>query len=295
MVMAFRSLLITMKTQSIPCFLLLALFSLAVCSPSFSQTLLKRTTFKNDKFDFGVGGTLSVIGAPHGSISIEGWQRPEIEISAEIEVQAPTEAELAKLTEITGFTLDESLGRVSIISMGSHLSSNKGSGKLKLPKNLMGLPFRIDYKLKVPRYCDLEVSGGDGSLSITAVEGAMRINYLKTDAKLEILTGSVVATFGSGTVNVFVPYKNWRARSADVQMATGDLNVYLPPTVNSEIDATILRTGHIENEFTTLKPRNRNIAFTDRAISGKAGNGGVPLRFTVGDGTLKILQSPKPE
>jgi len=284
-----------MKTQTIFRVLLLAAFIVAVCSVSFSQSLLKRTTFKNDKFDFGVGGTVSIIGAPNGSISVEGWQRPEIEISAEIEVQAPTEADLAKLFEVTGFALNEGLGRVAIISVGNHLSGGKGANKVKLPKNLVGLPFRIDYKVKVPHYCDLEINGGDGDLSISGVEGTMRVNYLKTNAKIDILTGSVAATFGTGTVNIIVPYRNWHSRSANVQLATGDMNVYLPPTVSSEIDATILRTGRVENELANLKPRNRNIAFTDRAIYAKAGNGGGPLKFTVGDGTLKIMETPKPE
>ena len=275
--------------------MLLALLCLAMGSAVFSQTLLKRTTYKSDKFDFGAGGTLAVVGAPNGSVTIEGWQRPEIEISAEIELHAPTEAGLAKLAEITGFAVDDTLGKASIISLGSHLSKNGKSKKIKLPKELAGLPFRIDYKIKVPRYCDLEIDGGDGELYVSGVEGTMRINFLKTNARLELVGGSVVGVFGSGKVDVFLPFRNWRGRMADIQVASGDLNVYLPPTISSEIDATVLRTGHIENEFTDLKPKNRKIAFTDRSISAKAGNGGAPLKFTVGDGTLKILHTPKPE
>jgi hypothetical protein len=284
-----------MKIQIATRFLLFAALCCAFAVTSLSQTtLLKRTTSKTDKFDFGAGGTVAIVGAPTGSISIEGWQKPEVEITAEIEMQAPTEADLAKLAEITGFALDQSLGRASIISIGSHLGKSK-SGKSKLPKNLVGLPFRIDYTIKVPRYCDLEVDGGKGDLNITAVEGTMRINYLNTEAHLDLVGGSVTATFGSGTVDVKIPAKNWRGRSADIQMASGDLNVFLPMNISSEIDATVLRTGKIENAFVDWKPRNRNVKFTDQSISAKAGNGGVPLKFTVGDGTLKILQTPKPQ
>ena len=56
--------------------------------------LIKRTAYKTDRFDFGVGGTVSISGAPNGSIRVEGWNNNEIEISAEIELNAATEADL---------------------------------------------------------------------------------------------------------------------------------------------------------------------------------------------------------
>src|SRR5829696_3663973 len=79
---------------------------------------LKRTTYKTDKFDFGSGGTLEITGAPFGSITIEGGNTNEVEISATIEVEAQNEADLTKLTSVTGFVLEESLGRTGITSTG---------------------------------------------------------------------------------------------------------------------------------------------------------------------------------
>src|SRR5215204_5526703 len=101
--------------------LLISLCSVAVFAqpqsksvPNPPKPLLKRTTYKTDKLDFGVGGTLIVAGAPVGSIRVEGWTNREIEISAEIEVEAGTEADLEQLSEITTFALEESLGRTEI-------------------------------------------------------------------------------------------------------------------------------------------------------------------------------------
>src|SRR5258708_31990766 len=73
-----------------------------------SPQLLKRTTTKTDKIDFGSGGTVAIVGAPNGSIRVEGWTKNEVEISAEIELQAETEADLAKLSEVTGYITEES-------------------------------------------------------------------------------------------------------------------------------------------------------------------------------------------
>ena len=77
-------------------------------------------------------------------------------------------------------------------------------------------------------------------------------------------------------------------------MASGELSVELPAGLNAEFDATILRTGKIENGFTGFKPRTRHGEFTDRSIAAKSGTGVTPLKFTVGDGILKILEANRP-
>jgi hypothetical protein len=41
-----------------------------------------------------------------------------------------------------------------------------------------------------------------------------------------------------------------------------------------------------------LKPRVRP-KFTEKSMAAKAGNGGAPLSFTVGDGTLKLTETEK--
>jgi hypothetical protein len=66
--------------------------------------------------------------------------------------------------------------------------------------------------------------------------------------------------------------------------------VQLPLNFNAEVEAAVLRSGQIENSFGELKPKARSVKFTEKSISAKAGSGGVPLKFTVGDGTMKISE-----
>ena len=271
------------------------IFAIAVLSLSTAaqSSLIKRTTSKTDRLDFGAGGTLSVIGAPSGSIRIEGWSNREVEISAEIEIQAATEADLDRLSKVIGFITEESLGRTGIISIGTHDKKYiKGVDK-KFPKTLMGLPFRIDYVIKVPRYCDLQIDGGSGDLSIAGVEGNMKINYLESDAKLTLVGGAVLATIGKGSIDVTIPTRSWRGSFADIQIASGTMNLNLPTGLNADFDANILRTGKIENTFEGFKPKSRKAEFTERSIAAKSGSGSVPLKFTVGDGTMTIKEVGK--
>jgi hypothetical protein len=273
----------------------LALFFAFLGINAFGQTpgLIKRTTYKTDRLDFGVGGTLSVIGAPHGSIKVEGWSNREVEISAEIEIQAPTEADLDLISKVTGFITEESLGRTGIVSIGTHDKKLLKGANKKFPKTLMGLPFRIDYFIKVPQYCDLQIDGGSGALSIAGVEGNMKINYLESDAVMDLVGGGVFATIGKGTIRITIPNRSWRGRFADIQIASGTMDLNLPTGLNADFDAMILRTGKIENSFVGFKPKMRKNEFTEKSIAAKAGTGSTPLKFTVGDGTLRIREIGK--
>jgi hypothetical protein len=261
---------------------------LVLCLSATLHAQLKRTSTKTDKFDFGSGGTLSITGAPAGSIRITGTNRNEVEITAEIEVSAANEADLAMLAELTGFVTDESTGRVIILSTGTHNKLGPKDAWKKFPKRLVNSPFRVDYTISVPRYCDLEIDGGKGDLSVSGVEGNMRINFLDVTAKVEVVGGSTTAVFGSGRADFAFGTKGFRSRSASIQMAKGDLTARIPAAASADIEAVILNTGRLENELTGLKPRDRKVAFTDRSVSGRAGVGGALLKFGVGQGTLRL-------
>jgi len=139
----------------------------------------------------------------------------------------------------------------------------------------------------------VQIDGGKGVLWISGVEGALKLNYLDTNARVELAGGATTATFGTGTVEIVIPNPRWRSAYTDIQLASGQMSVSLPPSLNADVDALILRDGKIENTYADLKPRVRKAEFTDKAVAAKSGNGGSTLKFTVGDGTLKLFTTAK--
>ena len=65
-------------------------------------------------------GPLQLSVRQKAAIHVEAAQQNEIEVNAEITLQAASEADLDTLQKVTTFILDESLGRVSITSLGTH-------------------------------------------------------------------------------------------------------------------------------------------------------------------------------
>lgn len=266
----------------------LALLIFAVSGLANAQS---RTVTKTDRFDFGSGGTVTITGAPKGSISVIGTAKNEIEVTATVTIEGGVAADQAKLAEVTGFVLNESTIRASVGTIGSHNKFGLKKLPKDFPKHLIDMPFRVDYVISVPRYTDLEIDGGKGDLSIKGVEGSMRVNFLETTGYVEVTTGNTVVTIGNGDLDLVFAARGWRGRSANVSIGRGNLIVRLPPNLSAEIDAIVLKTGSIENLIPDLKARDRKIAFTETSMAARAGVGGPSLRFTVGDGSMKLKPS----
>ncbi|MCA1636609.1 MAG: hypothetical protein LC802_23695 [Acidobacteria bacterium] len=252
--------------------------------------LLKRTTTRSEVRRLGYGGSVTIYGAPEGSITVEAWSRSEVEITTDVELSAETEEELSRLAAINGFVIDEDYNHIRVVTTGTHDRKYLKRVARDLPKKLIAMPWKVDYRLKVPAAVDLEIYGGRGPLAIAGVEGAIRLYApTATGATFTLAGGDVEATVGGGPVNVRVPMRNWRGRGMNLRLAIGDLTVELPANFSGDIDAQVLSAGRVENTFTGLAPRERTKP-TERLLEGRAGQGGATLSFTVGSGTLRIKQ-----
>lgn len=251
--------------------------------------LLTRTITRHETRRFFYAGTVTITGAPSGSVTIEGWQRNEVEVSAEIELHAATEEDLSRLAAVNNFVIDEDRNHLRVLTTGTHDRAFMKRAARDFPKSLIGLPWRIDYHIKVPALTDLEVNAGIGPSKLAGVEGTIRLNALQTDANLSLTGGLVSVTIQSGTVNVSVPALGWHGLGADIKLASGNLNVGLMPGFSADINAAVLRTGEVKNAYPNLEPRERN-SITSQSLRARAGNGGATLTFTVGDGTIQIEQ-----
>ena len=235
--------------------------------------LIKRTIIKRETARLGYGGTITLVGAPQGSISIEGWARSEVELTAEIELQAESEADLDRLALVNGFFFEETANHIRILSIGTHDQKYMRRAAKSFPKKLLALPWKIDFRIRVPEICDLEVNAGRGPITLSSVEGSLALTATESVAQLVIRAGVVNATVGSGKLDIKIPVRSWRGSGADIKLAAGEMTVELLPGFNGDIDANILRSGKIEDGYGQLQPRQRN-SITPQMMRARAGAGG---------------------
>ncbi len=253
---------------------------------------LVRTTTRHEVRRLGYGGTLTILGPTSGSITIEAWARAEVDITADIELRADTEADLARLAVVNNFALDEDINHIRVLTTGTHDKAFMRRTAKDFPKKLLGLPWKIDYRIRVPAAVDLEINMGRGAFNLAGVEGSITLTALESDATLALTGGRFAATIGRGSARVKFVGRNWRGSGVEIRLATGNMIVELPANFTADIDASVLRTGAIENTYNALVPRERTTA-TAHSLNGRAGAGGPTLAFTVGDGRLFIKPESK--
>lgn len=277
--------------------LLFILLLFGCAGPVFSQKtvvpdlqLLTRTSTRRESRHFSYGGTVTLIAAPRGSVTVEGWPRNEVELTANIELQAPTEADLDQLARVNSFVFDQDLNHLSILTTGTHDRAYMKRSAKNFPKKLLNLPWKIDYRLRVPLNTDLEVNAGHGPVKLSGVEGAMRVTATESETSLSLTGGTVATTVTAGSITLNIPARSWRGGGADLRIASGTINVDLQPGFSGDIDAEVLRSGKIVNTYEGLAEREKP-GITERTVRARAGVGGAYFKFTVGDGTVNIRRA----
>jgi hypothetical protein len=255
--------------------------------PIAARPLLTRSSTRLEKRRLGYGGSVTIIGAPQGSITVEGWPQSEVEITADLELRAETEEDLNLLAAVNGWVLDDDASHLRILTTGTHDKVFMRRVAKNFPKKLLALPWKIDYRLRVPMAVDLEINAGSGPITLGAIEGAITLTATESETQMTLSSGTVIATVASGSINVKIPVRSWRGAGADLRIAVGDLNVELPAGFNGDIDADVLRLGQISDMFLELESREKP-GITGRVVRARAGAGGAFFKFTVGDGTIRI-------
>jgi len=252
-----------------------------------ARPLLIRSTSRLEKRRLGYASTVTIVGPPQGSITVEGWPRSEIEVTADLELRAETEEDLNLLATVNNWVLDDEANHVSILSTGTHDKVFMKRTAKNFPKKLLGLPWKIDYRIRVPMATDLEINAGSGPITLSGIEGAITLTATESVTQMTLTSGTVIATVALGRIDVRIPTRSWRGSGADLRIAAGDLNVELPAGFNGDIDADIVRTGQISDLFSVLEAREKP-GITSQIVRGRAGAGGAFFKFTVGDGTIRI-------
>ena len=252
--------------------------------------LLTRTSTRRETRRFNYGGTVTLIAAPRGSVTVEGWPRNEVELTANIELKGPTEVDLDQLAAVNNFVFDEDMNHLSILTTGTHDRVYMKRAAKNFPKKLLNMPWKIDYRLRVPVNTDLEINAGHGEVKLSGVEGALRVSATESDTALTLTGGTISTTVTAGSITLSIPARSWRGSGADIRIASGTINVDLQPGFSGDIDAEILRTGKIISTYEGLASREKP-GITERTVRARAGAGGAFFRFTVGDGMVNIRKA----
>jgi hypothetical protein len=252
--------------------------------PQAPQKLLQRVAAVERTVPSGYGASIDMTGAPQGGVQIATWREQTIEIDARIELNAPSEEDLDRLSSIVGFTIEPLATGVVVKTTGPHdkalLKQLKG-----FPSRLEKMPWRIDYLVWVPEFTAVNLRVYDGDVSIEGVNGFINVACARGPITLRDLGGTVVAATGYGDVNVVSHQKSLRGGNLDAQTTNGNVFVTLPKGFMGVVDATAAGGIFLKGE------KSQDLGFRIRQTLGV---GGGVLTF-VASGQVVVTVGTAPE
>jgi DUF4097 and DUF4098 domain-containing protein YvlB len=223
-------------------------------------------------FPLQAGGYLSLENI-NGDVTIEGWEKNEVSISA---VKKGSIKDIERI-EIA-VELDKYDGKdwidietEYVEPRGGFLSFLKSAGS-------------VDYTIKAPSDAilddielvngNLKVSGITGYLSLSTVNGSITATGMAGDASVETVNGNLDLSFD----------KMSGGQSVDLESVNGAIALRIPAKANAQVDAETLN-GNISNEFGLTVEKEQ---WVGRSMEGLVGSGGARITIETVNGNIDV-------
>jgi DUF4097 and DUF4098 domain-containing protein YvlB len=216
-------------------------------------------------FPLQAGGYLSLENI-NGDVTIEGWKKKEVSISA---VKKGNPKDLDRLQ--ISIDVDKYEGRDWI-----HVGTEHGVFTLNSGS--------VDYSIKVPTETileeielvngDLKVTGVTGYLSLGTVNGSVTASGMAGNAWVETVNGNQDLSFD----------KMDKGQAVDLESVNGAIAIRIPAKANAQVDAETLN-GKISSDFGLAVEKGEWIG---SSAEGLVGSGGARITIETINGNIDI-------
>ena len=244
----------------------------------FSSVLIAALAFAETRteppqvFPLQAGGYLSLENV-NGDVTIEGWKKNEVSITAVKKGDGKTLDRLKVVVDV-----DKYEGKDWIHIETDYLDSAGGF------LDFLRSAGSIDYTIKAPAEAILEdielvngslkVSGITGSVSLSAVNGSITATGLTGSAWVETVNGNLDLSFD----------KMSKGQTVDLESVNGAILLRIPAAANAQVEAETLN-GELSNEFGLAVEKGEWIG---RSIEGLFGSGGARITLETVNGSIDV-------
>lgn len=213
---------------------------------------------------FADPGELSIDGGLNGGVSVEGWERDQVEVRAKVSAYASSEA------------------RAEEIANGVRLSMERGRLSARGPDTGRRESWAVSWEVMVPRDTDLDVETHNGGISVDRVSGRIRFAALNGGVHLTEVGGDVVGKTTNGGLHVELSGRTWQGEGLDVETTNGGVTVQVPDDYSARLETGTVNGG-IDIDFpVTIQGR------LGRRLTTTLGDGGPTVRAVTTNGGVKI-------
>lgn len=210
-----------------------------------------------------VNGHLNLYGE-NGSIEVLGQDRPDIALEARITAHAGSKAAaeslLHEVTIETGATIEDK---------GPHVSGNQG--------------WSVSYHLLVPHRLAATFRTMNGSLSLTALNGAIDGETTNGSLHFENLAGDVHLSTTNGSIHATLDGNTWQGTALRASTINGGVSVSVPHPYSAHLVASTVNGG-----ISLDVPGANSSSVHHNSIDTNLGSGGPTLSFQAVNGGISI-------
>jgi len=198
-----------------------------------------------------------------GTVTVEGWNRNEVSISAYLEAPAAN-------------IEPQSLSGTILINL---VRDNQGRGEVG----------NVNFTIRVPFTSSVDIETKMGNLSVSNVRGGLVRAHITTEGDItltNISAGTVSAQNGIGDIffdGVFQASGNYRFASIN-----GNINLRIPPGSAFRVVATAPSTRNIS--LGPFSGENMRYQGDGRRVTGIAGDGSATLSVTNQRGSIAFIR-----
>lgn len=266
---------------------LLVLASAATAEAALFKEKLTRTA------PLKPGGTV-VIDNVRGGITVEAWDRPEVRVQVEKEIDSPRQERASKVLARIRLDVKADANTFRIKTL---LPENDNSFLDWLTGN--GYYAAVHYRVRVPRQASIKVENTNGLIKLVGTRGPAVLNSVKGGLALDRTAGRVIAsingdvtvTGASGTVNVetingSIEVKLPQLPSGSylsLSTVNGPVELRLPRNIRISLDAAS-SNGPIQSDF-----RIEGKTAGRQSLRGDINGGGGRLQVRTTNGPVRLL------
>jgi hypothetical protein len=222
----------------------------------------------DQNYALAAGGTVSLDNV-NGDVSIEAWQRNEVEVHA---IKSASTPELLSGLEV------EVTADGKVVRIDTHYPTMHGSdsGERKFAK--------VEYTLMVPRTARLDgIDLVNGNLTVVGVEGGLEAETVNGTISIRACAGGADLDTVNGAIEAYVDRLE-QGETLELESVNGQLDLYLTGSVGADLRAESVN-GRLDNDlgFDVRKGK-----YVGSDFSGRIAGGGAEVSLETVNGPITV-------
>lgn len=258
--------------------LLAALAAAALTLPlaaSAAGAVTLRDTFEAT-YDLGPGGKL-VLANVNGDITVEAWDRPQVEIQAEKRIRSRSQSEAQEAME--RFEVEVDRRGDTLVVRADRPRGSDGFWSWIFGRHIEA---QVEYRVRVPASFELDLETVNGNLAVDRVHGRIDAGTVNGRVWIAVRGGTVDASTTNGSMEVelaeFGPDSELSLRTTN-----GSITAALPGSARADLDASTTN-GRIRVDL----PVTVDGRLSHKRVRGALNGGGGRVSLRTVNGSISI-------